>query len=189
MALPLVGSLAATEFIDHGDPNLICTAATPWSAFLFFLVNFLAHCATVKSHPAETAAGMAVAVTMALFIPSSGILRALDALFRHSRFSPGNELQKAARAGALCMVVRDEYSWVPRDGDVLTDVTISGERWRRRGPDVELGKTQLAKLPCWSNDPILGPAVESVVRAHAGASATTNRTVPYADSALANSWA
>jgi len=47
---------------------------------------------------------MTVAVVMALLIPSSGILRALAALFRHSCFSHGDELQKAARAGALCMV-------------------------------------------------------------------------------------
>lgn len=58
-----------SKFIDHGDPNIVCTRATPWSLFVFFLTNYVAHCATVKSYPAETGAGMAVAVAMALFIP------------------------------------------------------------------------------------------------------------------------
>ena len=61
---------------------------------------------------------MTVAVVMALLIPSSGILRALAALFRHSCFSHGDELQKAARAGALCMVTRDAF-WIPRDRDLV----------------------------------------------------------------------
>jgi hypothetical protein len=109
------------QFGEHGDPDLYCESSTRTSILFFFLANFGAHCATVKSYPAETGAELLVAVILALFFPSSGVIRALDSILRHSRLRETNEVQRAAKAGALCMVVRT-FDWKPRAGDVIRDV-------------------------------------------------------------------
>jgi hypothetical protein len=120
--LPAANStVILTQMGDHGDPTLYCQPSTRISILFFFLANFIAHCATVKSYPAETGAELLVAVTLALFFPSSGVIRALDSILRHSRLRWTNEAQRAAKAGALCMVVRT-FEWKPRAGDVIRDV-------------------------------------------------------------------
>jgi hypothetical protein len=106
---------------NRDNPNLICTQSTWLGIALFYIANYFAHCATVKSYPAETPRELAVAVVLALFLPSSGITRALDAIIRRSRFIGDNELERASRAGALCMVVRGP-AWKPKYGDVLNDL-------------------------------------------------------------------
>ena len=45
-------------------------------------------------------------MVLALFFPYSGISRALESIVRYSRFRRTNELQRAARAGDLCIVAR-----------------------------------------------------------------------------------
>jgi hypothetical protein len=123
---PLPNSTAPIQFIDHGNANLVCTPSTVTSLLFFFLANYFAHCATVKSYPAETNAELAIAVVLALFFPSSGVIRALDSILRHSRLVRANEVQRAARAGALCMVVRTA-EWEPQPGDVIRDIDWSEE--------------------------------------------------------------
>lgn len=111
------------NLINHGDPDLICTAG--WTSILtFYLANYIAHCATVKPYPAETLIEFSVAVVLALFFPSSGVIRALDSIFRHSRISKYDDLQRAARAGALCMVCRS-YDWIPQAGNRILGLGIS----------------------------------------------------------------
>jgi hypothetical protein len=83
---------------------------------LFYAVNYLAHAVTVKSRPGERMADTALANTLALIYPYSGIGRGLEAIVRYSNLSFGEtELQKAARAGALCVVVRSRV-WTPLNG-------------------------------------------------------------------------
>jgi hypothetical protein len=119
---PLPNStIALNQFTNHGDPDLFCTPSTTISVLFFFLANFIAHCATVKSYPAETNVELVVAVILALFFPSSGVIRALDSILRSSRLLQTNEAQRAAKAGALCMVVRTD-KWKPQPGDVIRDV-------------------------------------------------------------------
>ena len=111
----------SSSFFNHGDPNIICTAATAWSTFVFFLTNYIAHCVTLKTYPGEDLVDTAVAVFLALCFPASGIIRALDALQRHSRFTKGHELQRAARAGALVTIVRNKY-WGAEIDDIISDL-------------------------------------------------------------------
>lgn len=119
---PLPNStLALGSFTNHGEPGLFCTPSTTVSVLFFFLANFIAHCATVKSYPAETNAELLVAVILALFFPSSGVIRALDSILRSSRLRRTNDAQRAAKAGALCMVVRT-LEWKPQRDDVIRDV-------------------------------------------------------------------
>jgi hypothetical protein len=128
---PLPNStITSPHFFNHGDQNLVCTSSSRLSILFFFLANFIAHCATVKSYPAETHAELVVAVTLALFFPSSGVIRALDSILRSSRLRKSNEVQRAAKAGALCMVVRTS-DWKPRAGDVIKDVVWDSHSTRK----------------------------------------------------------
>ncbi|PMD51483.1 uncharacterized protein K444DRAFT_620586 [Hyaloscypha bicolor E] len=99
---------------DHGDPNLLCTPTKWFDIFTFYLANYFAHAATVKALPGESTTDLAFAVFLAIAFPFSGIARGLQAIARHASFSWGQksvcgDLQTAARAGALCIVVRNEY--------------------------------------------------------------------------------
>lgn len=119
---PFIGSLADTNPANTDGVNLQCSTATPWSVFLFLASNYLAHCATVKMYPGSTPLDTGVATILALFIPSSGIIRALFSIGRYARFRrKRNSLERAAAAGALRMVVRTE-EWTPQDGDHISPV-------------------------------------------------------------------
>jgi hypothetical protein len=114
----------------NGDPNLACTDATWQSIVVFLLANYVAHCATVKAYPGESTGSLVRATFFALLQPVSGTLRAVDSIRRHSRLKGTNDLQRAARAGALCMVVRTS-DWKPQAGDVIKGVKIERQPSRR----------------------------------------------------------
>lgn len=111
---------------DHGDPNLLCTPTKWLHVLVFFFANYLAHAATVKALPGESTIDLAFAVFLAIVFPFSGVARGLEAIVRHASFSWHNksffcdDLQTAARAGALCIVVRNE-DW---DGLSLNSSTV-----------------------------------------------------------------
>jgi len=107
---------------NHGDPNLICKPTTWTDIIVFFLGNYLAHAATIKSLPGEYAGSFSFAVVVALLFPPTGMARGLSAIFSFSKLSK-TDLQSAARAGALCMVVRTS-DWKPQPGDVVADVAF-----------------------------------------------------------------
>lgn len=116
---PLQNSDQPPSYIDHGVPGLVCTPAKWTSVLLFYVVNYLAHCATIKSYPAETPLETTSAILCALFLPSSGISRAMDSIVRRPRLRKGlSDLERACVAGALCMVVRGR-EWRPKPGDVV----------------------------------------------------------------------
>ncbi|KAK4235331.1 hypothetical protein C8A03DRAFT_17919 [Achaetomium macrosporum] len=105
------------NLVNHGDPNLQCSPATAWSVFVFFASNYLSHCATVKTYPGSSQLDTFIATALALFLPSYGITRALFSIVRRSRLRRNrNELERAAAAGALRMVVRND-DWKPMVGD------------------------------------------------------------------------
>ena len=107
---------------NHGDPSLLCTPSQWTDVATFFFANFITHAATVKSVPGEVTLLTALSVIFALFFPSSGIIKALNAIYQHAIFArtPLNStpLNTATRAGALCMVVRTS-KWKARPGDVV----------------------------------------------------------------------
>ena len=105
--------------------NLLCLAAKPSDVFIFFAANYLAHAATVKSFPGESTAENIASLLFALLYPASGIVR-------HAVFTK-HELQRAAQAGALCMVVRSNL-WTPAEASLVKDCNLSrtGKRLLRR---------------------------------------------------------
>jgi hypothetical protein len=102
---------------QNGDPRILCVPITPIKMAAFFAGNFVAHIVTVKSTPGETAPITIVNSVLALLLPTSGLMRGLNAIARRVQFGI-SELDKACRAGALCVVVRDS-SWKPKAKQTL----------------------------------------------------------------------
>lgn len=96
---PIVNITLTGEYSNHGDPHLLCSIGNWTSIALFVLINYLAHCTTVKSYPGDSKINSGIAVVFALFFPSSGVVRAVNAIIRRSRLINGDELTKVARAG------------------------------------------------------------------------------------------
>jgi hypothetical protein len=65
---------------------------------------------------------MIAVVVSSLLFPGSGIVRGLAAISSWSKFAK-SPLGTAARAGALCMIVRSS-SWRPRKGDIISDALL-----------------------------------------------------------------
>lgn len=95
---------------NHDDPNLICFPAKWSDVAIFFLGNYVAHAATLVSEPGAPALLSFKDIFTALFFPVNGINRGFRAIFSFAKFA-ATDLQTAARAGALCRVVREgEYA-------------------------------------------------------------------------------
>ena len=96
----------------HGDPHLLCPP-TQWETIvIFFVVNFIAHAATVKLPPAPSNLIKIQIFFGALLMPSSGMVFAIQA-FKQTILGLGkSKAQKAAIAGSLCMYARSK-DWRP----------------------------------------------------------------------------
>lgn len=82
-----------------------CVPATWQDVLLFILVNY------VNSLPGETGAASAIYNFVALLLPFTGAWRGIRAI-KSAAFFGGDKLQRAARAGALCVVAR-AIDWRP----------------------------------------------------------------------------
>jgi hypothetical protein len=91
---------------NHGNPNLLCTPAQWYDFIVFFFANYFAHAASVVLEPGQSLRRTGVFILFALTLPGSGVVRALFAILRHAATETKNPLKRAARAGALCMVLK-----------------------------------------------------------------------------------
>jgi hypothetical protein len=107
---------------SHGDPNLLCTPADWRDVIIFYLGNYLAHAATVITTPGESTFSVIATMISALFFPTSGVLRGASAIMTFAKFAK-DDLQTAARARALCMVVRTE-AWRPQKGQTFPHAVL-----------------------------------------------------------------
>lgn len=90
---------------NHGNPNLLCPP-TQWHDFIiFFFGNYFAHAATVVPVPGQSLRSCVVYIFLALALPGSAVMRAFTAIVQRAATAP-DPLTRAARAGALCMVVK-----------------------------------------------------------------------------------
>ena len=108
---------------NHGEPNALCTPATFIDIASFFLFNYVAHGATVVSYPGEPASHSLINVATAIFFPTFGVIRALNFIVRRPLLTAKNDLQLAARSGALCMLARSS-NWKPQKGDNIRNALI-----------------------------------------------------------------
>jgi hypothetical protein len=98
---------------NHGDPGLLCRPSSWIDIAIFFLGNYFAHAATIITLPGESTISVAIASLAALLFPITGMVRGVRAIRRFSILGK-NDLEVAARAGALCTIVRSSS---PDHGD------------------------------------------------------------------------
>ncbi|KAI2473840.1 hypothetical protein F4781DRAFT_427076 [Annulohypoxylon bovei var. microspora] len=109
---------------NHGSANLICTPAGWTDVALFYLGNFVAHAATVRVSPGEPLLDRIVNSIAVLLFPQAGAMKGLNAIFRCAVLEK-SPLQRAARSGALCMVVRSP-EWKPMPGESIQGLSYMG---------------------------------------------------------------
>lgn len=102
---------------NHGNPRLFCTPSKWTHIAKFFLANVVAHAATVKSVPGELTLPYLWSLVSAVVFPALGIVRGLSAIHQRAALAE-TPLETAARARALCMVVRMP-DWRPQTGDIV----------------------------------------------------------------------
>jgi hypothetical protein len=96
-------SAPSISFGRKGDT--VCRP-TEWSDVLkFFLLNYGLHAFTAFSQPGSSTLHRVFNVISSIFVPYSGMYRALDAI-ANGLMTANNPLENAANADALCMVVK-----------------------------------------------------------------------------------
>ncbi|KAL9008735.1 MAG: hypothetical protein Q9173_006168 [Seirophora scorigena] len=127
---------------NESDGTQVWCEPTQWYDILWFIfANFILHAQSVRSMPGERSLTSTVFKFCCFLIPFTGVTRGLCLILRSSNFA-GNDLQAAARANALCMVVRSP-DWRPQDGQVVEGCTFDEledpkkkkekSSWSRRG--------------------------------------------------------
>ena len=92
---------------SHGTPNLICVPTQWYHFIIFFGANFIAHAFTLVTSPGATYREQVRVSLYALICPGSGIIRCLRWIIAFAAWE-SDPLAKAARAGALCMVLKKQ---------------------------------------------------------------------------------
>ena len=103
-------------FSNHGKDNIFCVPTKWYQIFTFFAVNFVSHAATVKTRPGQMYYHKICDFLLALAFPFSGVMRAMETFIRSS-WPSEDDLVKACRAGALCVVARAS-DLTPNDPEV-----------------------------------------------------------------------
>jgi hypothetical protein len=103
-------------------PDLLCTPTRWTDILIFYLANYAAHAITTRSLPSERNSSAAMTVMTALFFPAAGAFRGILGIVSLEIFR-SSDLEKAVRAGALCMVTRTP-EWKPRAGDELDNTIL-----------------------------------------------------------------
>lgn len=112
-----------TIVVDDNDPHVYCERTTWYSVCWFLFSNYVLHALSVRSLPGENTYSTTAFKLCCLLIPYTGLRRGLCLISRASNFA-GSDLQCAARANALCMVIRTA-DWRPRDGDNIDGCQIN----------------------------------------------------------------
>ena len=99
--------------------QVVCNRSNWYTILWFYFANYVLHALSVRSLPGENFLSSVTFKLCCLFIPFTGIRRGLCLISRASNLD-GDRLQAAARANALCMVIRNE-DWRPENGEVVSD--------------------------------------------------------------------
>ena len=94
-------------FINRGNCRLLCRPALWTDIFIFFFGNYAAHAATILARPGQSLLTTISSTVTALLLPGSGIWTGMEAVLSGAKFAE-TDLRMAARAGALCTVVREQ---------------------------------------------------------------------------------
>lgn len=160
---------------SHGSSRILCYPLTWPSLATFYATNFLAHIATVQSTPGDKWPLTAFDMVLALLFPTSGLMRGLNAVVRNFSSSffarkivakifrikrwrhDETSLEKACKAGALCVVVRNA-NWRPKPGQanipaMLVTVDKGASPEQPHTTDVlDIDSAQLVSTPSEAED-------------------------------------
>ncbi|KAI4271293.1 MAG: hypothetical protein LQ337_006118 [Flavoplaca oasis] len=141
--LGVIGQGGATPILHHRSNGTIttesdgseiwCESSEWYDVLWFWFANFLLHALSVRSLPGESWISSTVFKFCCLLVPYTGVRRGLCLILRASNLA-GDDLRAAARANALCMVIRGP-EWRPRDGQVVDGCSIEtskAQKCRRR---------------------------------------------------------
>lgn len=92
---------------NHGTPNLICIPTQWYNLIVFFGLNYIAHAFTLVTPPGATYREQLRCSLYALTCPGSGIIRCLRWIIAFAAWE-SDPLAKAAKVGALCMVLKEQ---------------------------------------------------------------------------------
>lgn len=124
-------------FTHNGDCELFCKPATWKDIIVFYLANYVAHVATVVTEPGESPLTSIISLALVLFFPGAGIVKGALAISSGAVFA-STELRQAARAGALCVVVKDEIPETNEIREEPFDLVDHPMNRRPRTPSVDL---------------------------------------------------
>ena len=134
--------------VNHGNPQLICTPPAWYDYAIFYLTNYFAHAFTVVAFPGQGNSETILTMFLSLLLPGCGIAAAMKALTFGARFYSKDPLKQALRAGALCMVVKNNKllgnASVQQDTELGRMVGDSGRANRPGLDDGETTKRHLA---------------------------------------------
>lgn len=102
----------------HGDCNLLCHKASWVDILQFYAINYFAHAATILTSPGQSTFVTLVNILMALSFPGSGVSRGIDAILSGAKLIGKTDLQIAAKAGALCTVMKAPKTTSEGRGDL-----------------------------------------------------------------------
>jgi len=103
---------------QYGDQ--LCLPASLTDVLTFYLSNYVVHLGSVQFYPGELTVDTSLALVVALLFPTAGVVRGVDRIARFAILGK-DALSQAARAGALCMVVRSD-DWTPRTTETYENV-------------------------------------------------------------------
>lgn len=127
-----------TAVSNPSDARVYCEK-TGWQDICwFFFSNYILHALSVRSLPGENFFSSTVFKFCCLLVPYTGVRRGLCLISRASNLAT-DDLQAAARANALCFVVR-RPDWRPIDGDKVIGSTLTerAQGSSRPSPDTSL---------------------------------------------------
>ncbi|KAK0509327.1 hypothetical protein JMJ35_008698 [Cladonia borealis] len=130
---------------SYGSPSLLCTPTRWTDVAIFFLANYVAHAATIKSLPGEPTLATLLVHIAALMFPLSGILRGVRAIRQFAILSD-TPLRTAAKAEALCVVIRTS-EWLPQRGDIVCVSKIQFPSQTRPSAQFRTDREETQKRP------------------------------------------
>lgn len=118
----------ATAAPASSNSHIHCEPTNWYDICWFVFSNYVLHALSIRSLPGENIYSSTAFKFCCLLVPYTGLRRGLCLISRASNLA-GDDLQGAARANALCMVIRTR-NWMPKDGD-----TINGCRVEMKSTD------------------------------------------------------
>jgi hypothetical protein len=146
--------------------DVVCGAASWNDIVAFFVLNYLAHAATIRHFPGDTARTQMWWTACALFFPFAGVWRACQSIANARPFEK-DELKRAKYAGALCVInvlSTNPSQWRSRD---LTGCRIRGKAASSRDEEGfvvctlrQIRSTRLWRLASLGEEKIHGSSTE-----------------------------